>query len=227
MQIANFDEDTFVAFLDISGFKELMKDEKKAGTALDRLYQYGYEVLRDQENSGQVEGIFISDCGILFVRNGQDKTTCLMSLLKVIREINKKMLEHNFMLTTSIAYGNFKYQDRIEFKGLTKNLLYGSAYLAAFLDNENGKPKIQPGQCRIVKEDLPRGIVAALESDHNQDEIRQLIERRNNDANHNYFYWMVENLSGIVNFEKLYRDAYTLKFAGMLSALKMRTIPEP
>ena len=29
MPINNFDEKTFVAFLDISGFKNLMKDEKK------------------------------------------------------------------------------------------------------------------------------------------------------------------------------------------------------
>ena len=224
MPINDFDEDTFVAFLDISGFKELMKDER-ALKALDRLYQYGYEVL--QENNRQVEGIFISDKGVLFVRSGQDKKTCLRSLLAVIRKINKKMLKHNFMPTTSIAYGHFKYQDRIEFEGIGKAPMYGGAYVAAFLDNKNGKPKIQPGQCRIVKEDLPREIVEALESDHNQDEILQLVGRRNNDAKHNYFYWMVENPSEIGDFENQYRGAYNLKFAGMLSALKMKPIPEP
>ena len=225
MPINDFNGRTFVAFLDISGFKQLMKDEKKAWKALDRLYQYGYAVL--QENNRHVEGIFISDKGVLFVRNGQDETTCLMSLLEVIREINKKMLEHNFMLTTSIAYGHFKYQDRIEFEGIRKAPIYGNAYVAAFFDTKNAKPKIQPGQCRIVKEDLPREIVEALESDHNQDEILQLVGRRNNDANHNYFYWMVESPSEIGGFEGRYRGAYNLKFEGMLSALKMKPISEP
>jgi hypothetical protein len=219
----DFDEDTFVAFLDISGFKELMKD-KKAGNALDRLYQYGYEVLQEKN---EVEGIFISDCGILFVRNFQDKKTCLRSLLEVIEKINKEMLKHDFMLTTSIAHGRFKYQKRIVFRGMTKNLLYGGAYLAALLDNENGKPKIQPGQCRIVKKNLPRDVEEALENNHNPDEILQRVRQRNNDDKHNYFYWMVENPSEIGGFENQYRDAYNLKFAGMLSALKMRPIPEP
>ena len=224
MPIPDFDADTFVAFLDISGFKELMKDEKKAWNALDKLYRDGYEVLR--EKRGQIDGMFISDKGVLFVRNGQDKTTRLMSLLEVIRDINKKMLEHNFMLTTSIAYGHFKYQKRIEFKGIGKTPIYGNAYVAAFLDNENGKPKIQPGQCRIVKKNLPRDVEEALENDHNPDEILQLVGRRDNDAKHNYFYWMVETPSEIGDFEEQYRDAYNLKFKGMLSALKMKPIPE-
>ncbi len=225
MSIEPIDKDTFVAFLDISGFKELMKDEKKALKALGRLYQYGYDVL--QENNRRVEGLFISDCGILFVRNCQDKKICLRYLLAVIKKINEKMLEHNVMLTTSIAHGHFKYQDRLEFEGIEKNLFYGNAYLAAFLDNENGKPKIQPGQCRIVKKNLPKDVVEALEDDYNQDEFLQLVRRRNNDDKHNYFYWMVENPSEIDGFEERYRGAYNLKFEGMLSALKMKPIPEP
>jgi len=224
MPIGSLNEYTFVAFLDISGFKELMKEEKKAWKALDRLYQYGYNVL--QENN-EVEGIFISDCGILFVRNCQDKKICLRYLLAVIKKINEKMLEDNVMLTTSIAYGHFKYQDRLEFEGIEKNLFHGNAYLAAFLDNESGKPKIQPGQCRIVKKNLPRDVEEALEDDYNRDEFLQLVRRRNNNDKHNYFYWMVKNPSEIDGFENQYRDAYNLKFAGMLSALKMRPIPEP
>ncbi|HIE30884.1 MAG TPA: hypothetical protein EYP67_00670 [Methanosarcinales archaeon] len=218
MPINDFDEDTFVAFLDISGFKQLMKDEKKALNALDRLYQYGYEVL--QEKNRQVEGIFISDSGILFVRNCQDKNMCLRSLLAIIREINKKMLKHDLILTTSIAYGHFKYQERIEFEGIEKNPIYGNAYVAAFLDNENGKPKIQPGQCRIVKKNLPNEVEELLEGNYNQYYILQLVRGRNNGDDHNYFYWMVKNPAEIDDFEKQYTDAYNLKYAGMLRALK-------
>lgn len=148
MPINNYNGDTFVAFLDISGLKELMRNEKKVWEALNKLYQHGYEILRNQENECRVEGIFISDCGVLFVRrNNQilDNSESLISLLTKIKRINKGMRESDFMLTTSIAYGKFRYQERIEFEGIEKNLIYGNAYVSAFLDNENGKPKIQPG----------------------------------------------------------------------------------
>ena len=73
------------------------------------------------------------------------------------------MLEHKFMLTTSIAYGHFRYQERIEFEGIEKNALYGSAYVSAYLDNDFGTPKIQPGQCRILVENLPNNICEEIQ----------------------------------------------------------------
>ena len=122
MPISNFNGRTFVAFIDISGFKQLMKDEKRAWKALDSFYNYGYEVIRRsrQQNNIYVEGIFVSDSGILFVRNYDNKITCLKAILRVVKELNKKMLDDDFMLTTSIAYGHFKYQERIEFEGIEK-----------------------------------------------------------------------------------------------------------
>ena len=218
MPINNFDGDTFVAFIDISGFKQLMEDGERAWKALDRLYNNGYEVL--QEENRKVEGIFVSDSGVLFVKNCRNKKECLASLLEAIKKINSRMLSHDLMLTTSIAYGRFKYQERIEFEGIGKNPIYGDAYISAFLDNENGKPKIQPGQCRVVKKKLPPEIEEALNDNHGQGNILQSVRKRNNDNNHYYFYWMVENLSKINDFEKQYTDAYNLKYAGMLKALK-------
>ncbi len=110
MAINNFDGNTFVAYLDISGFKVLMKeDTEKAWRALDRFYQHGYDVLNENR---QVEGLFISDCGVLFVRDCQNEVASISSLLSAIREINERLLNrrervNNFMLTTSIAYGHF------------------------------------------------------------------------------------------------------------------------
>jgi len=46
MPVQNFSGETFVAFMDISGFKEMMKDKHQAVKALDRLYQTGFEFLR-------------------------------------------------------------------------------------------------------------------------------------------------------------------------------------
>lgn len=223
MPILDFDGNTFVAFLDISGFKQLMKNEKRAWKAIDRLYQYGYDVIKEnnRQNNVKVEGLFVSDSGILFVRNCENTKECLKVLLKVVKEINKKMLEHDFMLMTSIAYGHFKYQKRIEFKGIGKNPIHGNAYVSAFLDNENGKPKIQPGQCRIVKKNLPQDLIQFIENkENNSDGILRMIQKRNNDNNHFYFYWMVKEPSEIKKFEKEYHNSYNLKYAGMLRALK-------
>lgn len=234
MSIANFDGNTFVAFIDISGFKQLMRNERRAWKAIDRLYQYGYNAIKEnnQQNDVSVEGLFVSDSGILFVRNRGNRNRencvdyentkeCLVVLLKVVKAINKKMLEHDFMLTTSIAYGHFKYQERIEFEGIEKNPLYGNAYVSAFLDNEKGKPKIQPGQCRIIRKNLPQDLIQLMENrNNNNDGILRMIQKRNNDTNHFYFYWMVEEPFEIEEFEKKYNDSYNLKYAGMLKALK-------
>lgn len=131
MPIQNFNNETFVAFIDISGFKELMKDTENGLTALKRLYQSGYDALL---NSDGVEGFFVSDCGILFVRNGNN-TEKLKKILSVIKIINCKMLEKNYMLTTSISFGHFHYQNKLEFDGIEKNPIYGNAYVKSFLDN--------------------------------------------------------------------------------------------
>ena len=223
MPINNYNGDTFVAFLDISGFKELMRNEKKAWKALDRLYQYGYEILRNQNNECRVEGIFISDSGVLFVRRNNriipKISDGLISLLMILKRINERMRGNDFMLTTSIAYGEFRYQERIEFRGIEKNPIYGNAYISAFLDNENGKPKIQPGQCRIVEENLPSDITRSIEQSQNND-IFGMIRKREGDNKHYYYYWMVNDSHEIERFEQNYKDAYTLKYAGMLKALK-------
>lgn len=211
MPVQNYYGKTFVAFLDISGFKELMKDEKNAFKALNQFYQAGYLSLREAEG---VEGFFISDSGILFVRDGNLQER-LIKLLSVIRKINVEMLNKNFMLTTSIAYGDFSYHDKLEFEGIEKNQIYGNAYVQAFIDNENGNPRIQPGQCRIVKNGLPQD----LDLEHPR---LELLTNKVNDNTHLYFYWNVETHHQIDNFENQYNNSYNLKFTGMLNALKSK-----
>jgi hypothetical protein len=226
MAISNFDGNTFVAFTDISGFKELMKQNNKAWEALDVLYTHGYRTLSEhnENNRIKVEGIFISDCGVLFVRNDEvinNKTDELIQLLKVLRVINQRMIDNDFMLTTSIAYGQFKYQERIEFQGIEKNTVYGGAYVSAFFDNENGTPRIQPGQCRVVKKDLPTEVNQFFQDgrcDINNE--LSVIRAKDKDDKHYYFYWNVQHSDEIDEFEKRYNDSYNLKFSGMLKALR-------
>lgn len=103
MPIERFNNETFVAFTDISGFKELMKNEENAVRALNHLNKTGYSVLQDTPT---INGIIISDSGILFSRNNGSEG--LLQLLSAIQLINRKMLRFNLMLTTSIAYGSFR-----------------------------------------------------------------------------------------------------------------------
>jgi len=205
MPLLNFNGNTFVAFLDISGFKELMKDDQKAIEALNHLYQTGFDVLR---GNNDIAGVFISDSGVLFVKNSNiNNNEKLEKILSVLQSINKRVLEHEIMLTTSIAYGHFSYMEKIEFQGIEKNQIYGSAYVRAFLDNENGNPKIQPGQCRLIKENLPEDLVV--------DE--QFIRER---GKHFYYYWNVRDQNNIDGFLNEYNNSYKLKYRGILEALK-------
>ncbi|OBW63492.1 MAG: hypothetical protein A9183_07155 [Dehalococcoides mccartyi] len=220
MPIHNFNGETFVAFMDLCGFKELMRTEDKAWRALDSLYTTGYRVLRENNNQNQIEGIFVSDCGVLFVRRNQQQgisvETDLESLLLAVKNINEAMLNVDLMLTTSIAYGQFRYQERIEFIGIEKNPIYGNAYASAYFDNANGNPRIQPGQCRLIK----KGFPAIRENNLNAGQFSDFLRERAGDSQHYYFYWNVLNPDEIDGFEERYKDAYNMKFQGMLRALK-------
>lgn len=220
MPLSSFEGNTFVAFVDISGFKELMK-ENKAWKALDKFYQLGYGILRDQNlqnDAIKIEGLFVTDCGILFVRGDGSELEKLTVLLKTIEKVNREFMQDNYMLKVSIAYGYFKYEQRIEFQGIEKNPVYGNAYLAAYLDNEEGKPRIQPGQCRIVIGDnLPNEIIQAIGNGGSDNTINRIQKEG---MKHYYFYWNVNTADGIEAFKKRYNDAYNLKYKGMIQALK-------
>jgi hypothetical protein len=202
MAVKNFSGKTFVAFVDISGFKVMMSEDKSRATeALDKFYQIGYEVLQSYH---KVSGIFISDCGVLFVSQITSINEQLNTILEVVKTINQRMLYENFMLTTNIAYGDFSYQDRVEFNGISKNLLFGNAYLDAYSDNIS-KPKMEPGMCRI----LSKNIKDTSFLDSNQFLMRK--------KEHYYFYWNVNIPEQIEAFEKNYRNA---KYDGILQSLK-------
>lgn len=162
MSVLPFPEaNTFVAFIDIAGFKSMMDDGQRGPLALDALYRAGFEVLRDHQlrHEPSVDGFFLSDCGVLFVRGEQESADVrLASLCRVISQIHHRTFEKAIQLTTSIAWGIFSYKDRIEFPGIEKNPICGNAYITAFADNE-GLPKLYPGECRLRREGLPPDVV--------------------------------------------------------------------
>jgi hypothetical protein len=127
--------------------------------------------------------------------------------LDVVEKLNRAVLKDDIMLTTSIAHGQFSYHERLEFPGIRKDPVYGSAYVTAFLDNEAGDPRIQPGQCRVVKRGLDRPEQVDL-------------PRLKSEMNHYYFYWMVQTDESIEPFTERYADAYQQKYRGMLEAIR-------
>lgn len=215
----DFKGETFVAFLDISGFKKLMKDDKRALEAIDTFYSAGYEILdsnnRTNGNNKKIGGVFVSDSEILFYKENlkessiDEKKSALCSLLDSIKYINRKMCDKSFTLTTSIAYGCFKFQDRIETSYIRKNAVYGNAYVTSVLDQENGTPKIQPGQCRIVTEKID-GVLNNLE----------FLRPGSSNDKHYYYYWMVDRVEDINEFEEDYKDYDDLAHKEVLRVLK-------
>ncbi len=47
-----------------------------------------------------------------------------------------------------------------------------------------------------------------------------MVIKKQSDAKHLYFYWMVSDEHKIENFNNKYNDTYNLKYRGMLSVLK-------
>lgn len=227
MPLESFEGETFVAFLDISGFKRFMQNENEALRVLDKFYNSGYEILQIYHfEIIKVDGLFVSDCAVLFIRgddqNTPDVINSFKTILSAVRGINKKMLRENYMLTTSIAYGKFKYQKRLEFKRIEKNLIYGNAYVSAYLDNESGKPKIESGQCRILNKKLPRTVKEAIKR-ASPENILSLVKEREGDRGHLYYYWMLDDSIEIDDFESQYTNAYDLTHSGILTALKRQS----
>ena len=186
MSLKNFNGKTFVAFIDISGFKNMMQ-KQKAGEALQKFYSIGYKTLSEYS---YISGVFISDCGILYHNSPNDQAQeKFTQMLNVIAAMNKQMLEANYLLTTSVAYGDFEYKDKIELPNMTKNSFHGNAYLDAYMDNEHGTPKIKAGECRVLI----------------SDDIKELNTSSQNikkTKTHYNYYWMLQENQTIEQYEQ-------------------------
>lgn len=232
MPIPSYAErETYVAVLDISGFKEMMKRGIKAEEALNKFYNTVYSVQRNflricksRNDLLPVNTIVVSDCVVLFSRNSrraQDKVKGLRSILEFIQRVNCRLVTSisspAIMTTCSIAYGKFKYEDRIEIKGITKDYFVGWSYVKAFEDNEYGEPRIRPVECRILRDNL-----SVPESIHKtEDPILSLLKKT---RKYYYFYWMLGSPDDLKSFKREYKDAYRLKgqlrYTGVISVLQ-------
>lgn len=194
-----FNSNTFVCFIDISGFKvELRKNKNLAGYMLDVFYSAGYNTLKEYKS---LNGIFVSDCGIIYSDKGNDSTK-LNELLGAIKEINQKMLNENFLTTTSIAYGYLEYKRKFVFDRIKKNAIIGSGYLNAFLDNDNVNHKLRAGEVRITKnlDDVRNAENLFQEINFNNTFSRFLTDKES----HYYFNWLCKNEKEKNNTDEIY-----------------------
>lgn len=139
--IKRYEGKTFVGFIDISGFKNMMEEEDLAKRVLSKFYSTVYEVgktFRERDSARErlheVNAIVVSDCAVVFSRNENpadvpsqlpDMVKGLRSILEFIKKINQGLIgvqptesdkpDPPIMTTCSIAYGKFKYENRIGF----------------------------------------------------------------------------------------------------------------
>lgn len=178
-----FNEKTFVCFIDIAGFKVALNENiLSAGLMLDIFYSAGYQALKSYKS---LNGIFVSDCGIIYCNKGSQSEK-LIEILKAVRQINLKMLENNYLTTASIAFGHFEYKKKIAFDRITKNAIMGNGYLNAFQDNENREYKIYPGQVRITKKIDQENNENIFDKLNYNNPTLKFLEDTNN---HFYFHW--------------------------------------
>ena len=221
MAFPDFHNDTFVAFCDISGFKNKMtRNASGAIQSLGNFYSVVYDALQKTRGNANapVFGLVVSDCAILVAENRDSFSNqdALKSLLWVIKEINKESLPYDIMLTTSIAFGRFVYQERAEFFGIEKNMVTGAAYIKAYIDQSSGRPKLKCGECRLIADGLPPEIDGLI----NQNEPNNIFQMLVREDKYFYFYWMREQPIEIEAFKKLFQDTENLKFIGMRLALQ-------
>lgn len=127
-----FHKSTYVAFSDLCGFKNLMKNRKRAYSALDYLFNSVYRI---QQHNPNMKALAISDSVIAWV-DGNERNDLLNHVIEYASSLHKRMLEKNYLMTTTIAWGDFHYdENRLQLSNLSKTMLIGGAYLTAFLAN--------------------------------------------------------------------------------------------
>lgn len=213
---------SYVAYLDISGFAEMMKDLDSAKTVLNDFYTTIFDYCETQ-NTGfpRISMIAASDCCVLFTRKSgkSDRLSGLSLILDFVRQVNRKYIltdrSQPFMTTCSVAYGRFDYEDRRDSADLRKNYLFGMPYLKVVLDQNQGKPKIRASECRLLKQTIPNLRMLQNESPSS------LILRR---GRRHYFYWMLNTPNDQSNFDRDYADAYKNrkkdKYFGVIQVLQ-------
>jgi hypothetical protein len=214
----SFDGNTWVAFLDVSGFKEMMKITPNADNALNKFYKTIFKAVivanhnfpKDMFSSGRttISSLVVSDCAVIFVDNQKapvDVNRDLFRLLSIVSSINRDLISSQvtprLITTCAISCGQFKYVNRGQDMHTEKNFFYGDAYIKAYFGNE--ELKRFPGHCRILEKEvnIPQDLAA---------QFPFKVLKKNGDFHD--FYWMLNDLNGLPVFEQKYSHVSREKY---------------
>ena len=133
----------YVAFLDVLGFKQLLKKYTQEQSenfiaSLSSLLYRVWEERRAQE-SENIRGYIVSDSIIVYTENCS--SDALKELIGYIIEVcNRAFVEQSILFRCGIAKGSFNHLKSYSFDNLQKGLIVGQAYVNAYL--LEGKSKI-------------------------------------------------------------------------------------
>lgn len=238
--VEDYNGNAWVAFLDVSGFKrEVAEDIALAASILDKFYQKMYDVCLSINMNNEnmrlpiINMVAASDCAVMFSRspkgddtfptngNSSEKTKSLSSILNFVQRVNCLLIDPeprpSVLTTCTFAYGFFVYQDKRELSDMRKNCFLGTPYMEAYMDNE--RLKSQPGYSRIITKD-PHFRLADLP----EPEPFSLLREH---SGYWYFYWMLDSLNSLDDFEKEHQEACLLddhlKYIQIKEVLRMYT----
>jgi hypothetical protein len=225
--LRSFEGNTWVAFLDISGFKQIMKNLHQAEKVLDKfyntVYREGFRINHDfpfetyTTGKSAINSVVVSDCAIIFVDNqslAEDKVRDLHLILDVIKSINLALIdpdqEPQIMTTCAIDYGHFKYSNRSSDIHTSKSFFYGQTYVKAYLGCEELSK--MPGFCRVLNADFT--IPAHLQTSSPFKLLKQNNERYD-------FYWMLNSAENLELFKSTY-DGLSQSLYAQIASLLLR-----
>lgn len=204
----NFDGTAFVAYADLCGFKEFMRDprESKAYDALNRLYNKAYDLGQEHQT---VSALAVSDCVVAWVA---DNANNLGTLLTYLKSLHAHMLDGDYLMRTTVALGQFRYQQRIELHNLQKGMLHGDGYLNAFLAND----KEEAGSIVI----LEHGDLTAQSqfAPHHAPLIQRTGKQL--ESGNWEFFWSVMKPEGVDKLLEARRESKHARFSALIRAYR-------
>jgi len=229
LPIDSFFGDTFVAYLDICGFKNMMREieNEKAVNTLNAFFRTVYE---GATTSQEICCIAVSDCAIAFVGKRQSEgptiacmNSCstdndlarLNSMLEFVRHVSESMIDQGVAISGSIAYGSLQFMKKYEGERTVKALFLGQAYLEAYNDFENCRPKLRPGQIRIAKTIKMKELLNSSKGEGND------LSLVKSGPGGYYFYWMSDDIQARSEIDHKISYFYKEKaFDALISVLK-------
>lgn len=123
----------FVAFVDILGFKEMVKASKDGASDTIKDFSkiiYDNWEIRGYEKEEEINGFIVSDCAIIHTKD--DSAEQLDILFKLISDIfQDAIFKKGFLLRCAITKGPFDELPSHGFENLSKKLIVGKAYVDA------------------------------------------------------------------------------------------------